>query len=510
MKFRDIVPNISTKRDKKRIATEYVIDYSQLDEKGLEQALIKTAPQYYSRENVKARLLELMYDDDRNIRILHMIMLRDILLNRDEFTMEQSSLDQAVVDFEQNIVNKANEAELARTADKQERIDLFQFVLETAWDRNDDVSPDEKNLIEKLRERLRVTRYEYQIIEAQLGYFPKARNEIHLLSEIKECRVRLQSAGLLLCFRTSDGQDYDVVPQEIAATLRELWGVEVKIHGYEALLQDKRVKSKQYLMSILDKAGIGYDKYVTVEQLKSLVKEHVKPTALLGGFSARDGLDAALLTDWCKELGLSSSGQKTELIARIIQHYDEIKQVSGLVGEHADQNELLLEYYSELAGRKLDELRKQGIISKDLECERLFEQATSYVFEKYLGHKPLQLSGTEHPDGILSYKDRLIMWDNKSRESDVSLKDHIKQFDRYITNSSKSVACFVVIGPSFTAESTREARKYQIENDVPIALLQADDFLSIAKDFGVDLKDDPFPLANFIQSGEVDTSEMVY
>lgn len=510
MKFRDIVPNISTKRDKKRIATEYVIDYSQLDDEELEKAILKMASNYYSNENVQARLLELMYDDDRNIRILHMIMLRDILLNQDEFTMAQSSLDQAVVDFEQDIVNRANEAELARTADKQESIDLFRFVLETAWDRNDDISPDEKNLIEKLRERLRVTRAEYQIIEAQLGCFPKVKNEIHLLSEIKECRVRLQSAGLLLCFRTSDGQDYDVIPDEVAATLRSIWGLELKAHGYDALLQDKRVKGKQYLMSILDKAGIGYDKYVTVEQLKALIKEYVRPSELLGGFSARDGIDASALSDWCKELGLNSSGQKTELISRIIQHHDEIKKMSGLAGEQADRNELLLEYFSDLAGRRLDELRKQGIISKDLECERLFEQATSYVFEKYLGHKPLQLSGTEHPDGILSYKDRLIMWDNKSKETSVSLKDHIKQFHRYIQSSGKPVACFIVIAPSFTEDSNKEARKYQIENDVPIALLKADSFLSVAKSFGGDSNDDPFPLANFIQSGEIDIAKMVY
>jgi hypothetical protein len=410
----------------------------------------------------------------------------------------------------QEIVNRANEAELGASGDKQERLDLFKFVLETAWDRNDDVSPDEQHLIEKLRERLKVTRGEYRIIEAQLGFFPKVRNEIHLLSEIKDCRVRLQSAGLLLCFRTADGIDFDVIPDEIAGTLRSVWGIQVRNHGYDALLQDKRVKSKPYLMTILEKAGVGYDKNVTVEQLRMLVKEHVRPAELLGGFSARDGLDASVLSEWCKDLGLVSSGQKTDLISRIVQHFDEIKQMSGLVGEHADQNELLLEYFTELAGRNLDELRKQGVIAKDIECERLFEQATSYIFEKYLGHKPLQLSGTEHPDGILSYKDRLIMWDNKSKETEVSLKEHIKQFDRYIKNSNKPVACFVVLGPSFTDESSKEARKYQIEHDVPIALLQADEFLSVAKNFGGDPNDDPFPLANFIQSGRIDVSEMVY
>ena len=130
-------------------------------------------------------------------------------------------------------------------------------------------------------------------------------------------------------------------------------------------------------------------------------------------------------------------------------------------------------YIEQLAARQLDDLRRQGVISKDIDCERNFEAATYYAFEKHLGHRPLQLSGTEHPDGILAYKDKLILWDNKSKETPVNLKDHIKQFDRYVQASQKPVAAFLVIGPDFTDESSREAMKYKIENDVPVALLTA-------------------------------------
>lgn len=60
--------------------------------------------------------------------------------------------------------------------------------------------------------------------------------------------------------------------------------------------------------------------------------------------------------------------------------------------------------------------------------ERYFEEATSYLFETKLNHTPLRQAGTEHSDGLLSFRDNYIMWDNKSAETQVNLKDYIKQF----------------------------------------------------------------------------------
>jgi hypothetical protein len=144
------------------------------------------------------------------------------------------------------------------------------------------------------------------------------------------------------------------------------------------------------------------------------------------------------------------------------------------------------------------------LIEKDNEVERKFEDATNYLFEARLGHKPLTLVGTEHPDGALSYRDELIYWDNKSKETPVNIKDHLKQFDAYVRSADKKVACFLVIGPDFTPESAVLAMQYQVQNGTTITLISAAELKALAEEWSS--KDStnlgtPFPLGYLIQPG---------
>ena len=143
-----------------------------------------------------------------------------------------------------------------------------------------------------------------------------------------------------MCFRSADKTDHDVIPDEIAKSLRTIWGIELKTHGYVALVNHKAVRNKQYLMDILEKAGVYFDKYGNAEALQALVVNHVVPSILLGGFSPRDGLDGSDLSKWCRELSLTSSGQKSDLIRRIIDYYDQLKETGSLVGAEGDEKEL--------------------------------------------------------------------------------------------------------------------------------------------------------------------------
>lgn len=140
-----------------------------------------------------------------------------------------------------------------------------------------------------------------------------------------------------------------------------------------------------------------------------------------------------------------------------------------------DEQEKFYAVYHELAFRNLTYLRNNNIIDKDLRCEHYFEKATDYLFEIKLKNKPLALAGTEHPDGKLSYRDKYVMWDNKSKETAVNLKEHIQQFDYYIKNSDKPVAVFLVIAPSFTENSVGECVKYSLNNEAQILLITADE-----------------------------------
>ncbi|MBQ7965960.1 MAG: hypothetical protein IJ331_07765 [Ruminococcus sp.] len=497
MKFNECVDKVSTFTDLKRFANEYVIDYKRLSFEELKSAVVKTAPQYSNEENIRSVVRSIELNIDRNIRVLFNIYIRNILLNCDDFTESVRVLEDKIIAYEQDVVDTANEFSLN---DEVDNIDFYKYVVEAAWEENNDVSVDEQNLINKIKEKLGISEKHHQILEAQIGKFPTIGNMLHTKDDISAVRRYFQNRGLIISVRDTNNVDYDVIPEEVASVLRRVFNVDIKESSYWALLESKYVKSKTYLIDMLSKARVVLPKYPKSSQLKELAVKNLTAHQLLGGFSANDGLDKKTLSEWCSTLGLVAYGAKPELINRIITYYDNIRQIQC---NEEDDRELLFHFYEELAGRKLGDLRQQGVINKDLECEHKFEIATNYIFEKIFKIKPLIMSGTEHPDGILSFNDKLIMWDNKSKETDVSLVEHIKQFDRYIKSSSKPVAVFIVIGPSFTTDSQKECAKYAMSNDTIILLITASELKALAEKWAKAHASDsePLPLGVFKQNG---------
>ncbi|MDA3798205.1 MAG: SAP domain-containing protein [Kiritimatiellae bacterium] len=506
MKLSKVIENIGTITELKRVASAYVIDYRGLSEIELKAALKKTGPQYYFRDNVESSLKELYLNDNRDLRIIYSIMLKSVLMQKDDFMCEKRETEDDIIAYEQSIINRSNEDLMKKTPERSDDLELFKFVLETAWEHNQSISPDEKNLIEKIRSRLRITTTEYQLIEAKLGKFPQQGNELHTRATIEEIRRTMQSKGLIFAVRNDDNTDYDVIPEEIAETIRSIFGMEIRQHGYRALITSKYVKSKKYILNMLAKCDISPGRASTLDDLQEIVLEQMKPSELLGGVSPRDGLDISDLRKWCGDLDINVSGLKVELISRIIEYYDALL---SRVEDIGDERAIWYEHFENFACRDLDFLRQQQLIQKDLECERKFEDATNYLFETMLYHKPLQLIGTAHPDGALSFQDKVIFWDNKSKESPVNLQDHIKQFDNYIQESEKTVACFLVIGPEFTADSSLLAMQYQVKNQVTISLITANELKDISESWRKNTagkQEDPFPLGYLIQPGRFNAS----
>lgn len=504
MNLEKAIENVATVLELKRIASAYVIDYKNLSEDEIKAAMVKTAPQYYFEENVKKALNSLFLSGSRNHRVLSRIIIADILLHKDNFMCPKRQTEDDTIALEQAIINRANEDLFQKGSERSKWIDLFQFVVETAWEYNDDISSDEKNLIEKLRHKLKITHDEYRIIEAKFGKFPKSGNELHTRGEIEEVRRLMQSNGFLFSIRDTDNTNFDVIPEEVAHSIRNILGIEIRRHGYRDLLSHKYVRSKKYTLRTLKKSKIAVEANTTLKSLQETVLEQVPPSILLGGISPRDGLDFSDLRNWVSELNLNVSGLKGELIARIIGYYDNILEKGETAG---DDREIWYVHYEAFAARDLRFLRDQQLIQKDLECETKFEGATNFLFEKMLFHTPLKLVGTAHADGALSYQDKVILWDNKSKETPVNLKDHIRQFDSYIKGSERTVAGFLVIGPDFTKESSSLAMQYKVKNDTTISLITANELKDIAKQWcanKADKQEDPFPLGYLIQPGRID------
>ena len=256
MNFVKVIENTSTLIELKRTATPYVIDYRGLDEMEIKAALIKTAPQYYYRDNVEKTVATLFRGADPAIRIIGPYVLKHIILQRDGTMSPKRDTEDAVTKWQQSIVDRSNEDLLKKTNERCQDLEFFQYVLEAAWEDNSGISVDEFNLLDRIRQRLKITWTEYRIIEAKLGNFPKPGNALHSRSEIEDVRRALQTHGLLFSIRDEDGTDFDIVPDEVAAVLRLVMGVEIREYGYSQMLKYKAVRSKPYLLEVVEKAGI--------------------------------------------------------------------------------------------------------------------------------------------------------------------------------------------------------------------------------------------------------------
>lgn len=503
IKFVEQIPNITIA---KRVASAYVADYRRLELDEIKDFLKKTAKQYTSFDNISNRLEELKLDSNRAVRIIAPILLRDYLLNQDDFISSTKDTDSAVLNYEKSIVDESNNFDGSKIS---KDFALFKHMLDAAWAYNDDISVDEKNLLETLRKYLSISIKEFHMLEAKSGRFPMPENALHTYDNIDNTRKVLQSKGLIVAIKNSDGVMCDMIPDDIAQCIRKYYNIEIRAYGYEKLVDYVIKKTrKQYLIDIINKASQHFSKAKieisnnpTVSELKDIILKSIQPSNLIAGFSPRDGLDITMLSAWCGDLGLNVSGNKTALIDRILEYYDSMRKIE--IKTH-DEREKLITFYSQLASRDLKNLRANNIIEKDLQCEHLFEDATNFLFEKMLLNKPLTLTGLDHPDGKLSFKDKYIMWDNKSKETAVNLKDHIQQFERYIKTSDKDVSVFMVIGPDFTSQSIQECVDFSLNNDTQILLITAEELKTVAETWAKKHPREIFNLGYFKQNGRFD------
>ncbi len=516
MKFDDAVGAISRFRELHRIAGAHVVDHRRLDTDQLRESLIKVKPQYLHPETVFSNLEHALFkEENTQLRVLSRLILVDVLLNQFGFELPFNETEEAVIAFEQMVVDRSNEIELtdlccaSNASTRFQNLKLYEFVLEVAWQNNDDKSPDEVNLLRKLRGRLSITESDHQLIEARLGKYPKLSNMLHIRDEIDEARKYLQSLGLLFAIRRDDDVDVDLIPEELAATIQQLVGHQMRTEAYRLMMNESPVRRKPHLQSVLEKNGVEYGRYDTLATLTELVIDYVPAANAISSNSPRYGLTNKQLSEWCRKLGETGSGTTDEMVERIVGHFNRRRPV---VEQVDDARATWYDFYAELACRDYGTLRSLDVISKDLEIESKFEQATKFLFAEKLKHTPLKQPGSNHPDGLLSLGSYYLMWDNKSKESAVNLRDHIRQFDSYMDNAEKPVPIFLVIGPEFTEDSGYEATRYRAEHfDRAITLITAAELKDLAEEWADPenkRREEPFPLGLLGVNGRYSRSQL--
>jgi hypothetical protein len=510
MQFDDAVMAIGTVLDLRRVASAHVVDHRNLNEEELRKALIKVKPQYLHFDTVKSNLEKAFYKNECiDHRTISLILIDDVLLNEDGYIINAGELEEKVMAIEQKIVNMSNEIDISdlvshKDSHRQKELELYFYILKVAWEYEDSKSPDEVNLLRKFRDKLNVSETNHKVLEAKIGKFPKLNNDIHSRSEILDVRRYLHTLGLLFPIRDEKGNDLDLIPEELASVMNEILEREIKTPNYSILIRNKLVYKKKYLQTALEKASISFSNSDSLEAIADKVIESIKPSVLIGGITPKDGLSNDDLYKWCSVLDLPVSGTKQDRIGRIISYYDSLRQTAPVLD---DERVVCYEMYEELAFRDHSVLRAHNIISKDLEIESKFEEATSYLFQTKLNHTPLKQAGSNNPDGLLSFKDMYVMWDNKSKEHPgiVDLKQHINQFHLYMEKANKPVPIFLVIAPGFTEESERAALNYTADNiNRNIVLITAKELKNLAEEWSsTDNKrqDEPFPLGLLAKTG---------
>ncbi|MDE0026938.1 MAG: hypothetical protein OXP69_21205 [Spirochaetaceae bacterium] len=199
MKFDDAIDAIPKVTELRRIAGAHVVDHRRLSMEELRAAIKKARLQYLHEETVRTRLDKVMYQTtDSDLRVLSRLVLVDVLLNHFDHALPFPETEERVLSWEQSVVDRSNEVELEdlgcvnRRSRRFHNLELYQFVLDVAWENENQTSPDEVNLLRKLRGRLGITESDHRLIESKLGKYPKRLNELHTRTEILEARKQLQ------------------------------------------------------------------------------------------------------------------------------------------------------------------------------------------------------------------------------------------------------------------------------------------------------------------------------
>lgn len=208
----------------------------------------------------------------------------------------------------------------------------------------------------------------------------------------------------------------------------------------------------------------------------------------------------------CRYVGLKTSGRKDEVIARLIDFYDDLTFEER---ETQDKREEWYNNYELLANRSYADLKAKKLISKDLDIEHQFEQATDFLFEVMLQAKIDRTRKTTKADGRLILDEKRIMiWDCKSVEREVNLQDHMEhQFDFYLRREREKgfePLALLVIGPSFTKQSLKLAHQYKARTNWDVALIQADALKHLADQWNAAEPDKAFPIELFNRTEVID------
>lgn len=455
----------------RRIVDSFTKDFPQPEEERAREIIVQNADELTDPERIERTLR--VADRSYSTRILQHNIL-EALLNKPERRATEEEIVEDVRSLEKEILDEAERPEESLAYEDEKALDTLRAVLDVAV-QDDQVSPEELNLIHRLRRKLGVQERSKQILLAQLNHFPRAGNEIHSPSELSSALNNLQRLGVVFYCNRLDGGAY-LIPEEIVPGVKRALGVELSQKPWRLLLDNLTTR---HLSTILQANGLpGHG--LKEERIERVVHAGIAPSEALGVLKSSELYD---ILDGLA--GAKVRGTKPERIQRIIDYFQDL--VIKEVPEEASPAETYYEYLVELAERDRESLLANDVISKDRDMDAAFEEGTRWLFEQRLGLELLEMSGSDHPDGVLEFPaGDLLMWDTKSKEDAYRFpRSHLRQFKRYIRDAPRRISCFLIIVPSVEDGVGTKAQLLKSESgdDSDVALVSAEDLKWVAENW---------------------------
>lgn len=430
----------------------------------------------------------------RTNRILTRTLLSS-LLEKPDLSATEEDLFECVQKQEKQIIEKAKDPNALAFSDDHS-IDIYKTVLKVALE-DAHISEEEFALLEKLRQKLHISRLEHWILESRLEMFPKKGNQPHTFEDFRQTHLELQKRGILFYCNRADPNPLIALPDEISKKVARIIGFEMRRDAQE-LLQNTLTTDQLRTAARQQGLPVSGSKQEVSERL---IETQCRPSEILEELSAEE------LYKICKKLpGVAVSGSKNQRISGIISYFASLTAKTPVKGE--DPRELYYQYLEELAERNNKELYRLGIIKKDREMEDYFEEATRYLFEKKLGCTLLHMEGTEHADGAVYFpNNEVLLWDNKGKEQKYRFpKSHADQFLKYIRESAQRVTVFLVVTPDVAPEAEQQALRlrYQNNTDTDVAIITARELKYVAEKWPEFSKSGKFDLNVFNTTGILD------
>jgi hypothetical protein len=474
MNFEDALP-LAGIRDLRSFTDAWAIEVVRRDDKAdYVQRILESRHDILTTQRLEThlRFADIPY---RTLMLVRAVLRQ--LLNEPKYIAPTTAFHEKLIAQEQHFSEWALRPNALKHLDPKS-VDIYRTVLKDAWD-SDGIDNSEFRLLEVLRKKLGFTRRDHRVVELQLGHLPGAHGTTNTVDEIEQAVVYLLKRGVVLRIQSVDGgaRSY-CIPEEIGDAIREIMGIELQAPAYTKLLEKLPVSVLRSALEASDQPFSGTGEFL----IDRLIDGYVSPRVVLRQLT--DDQLTALLKNLAS---LRPDGTKEIRVRNIVKYYDRLEfTTSDPVTGTGPPGEAYVKYYLDLAWRRQGVLRAASVITKDLQIERRFEEATTALFTEHLGHPVERMEGSNHPDGHVNLSDprRVLIWDCKSCEAAYSLTDRTaRQFLAYATAVAPRVASpMLIIGPDFTADSVPAAMrlKAQCAPGTEICLIRAEDLLWLA------------------------------